>query len=414
MSGLSTAYAESFEQLARQLPEPEGQRRREQLAGFLAAGFPGPASEDWHYTDLAPLATQAFAVAARTDDATLPAALGDGYRLVYVNGHCSARHSTAAALDGRWAAADATLDEPFDGLNAAFALNGLQLRLGAGEHPKRPLAVQIQTDSDAQPTMVHQRHRIELGAHAEATVLLQFSGRGGERLSTHHVEVRLGAGARLNLHRLCEESEGSTLVTRIEARIGRDAGLRLSGTDIGGGLARHVANLVLAEPGAEVEANALYLPRAGARLDNRFQIVHAAPHCRSRLNGRGIIDERAKASFNGKVVVRPGAQKTDSEQRIANLLLSRKAEINAKPDLEIYADDVKCAHGSTVGQLDEVALAYLRSRGIPRDTARALLLRAFATEILDRIEWPALREYIEAALHLPSEMPLELEAGAEA
>ncbi len=109
-------------------------------------------------------------------------------------------------------------------------------------------------------------------------------------------------------------------------------------------------------------------------------------------------------------MVQPGAQKTDSEQRIANLLLSRKAEVNAKPDLEIYADDVKCAHGATVGQLDEVALAYLRSRGIAKDTARAMLLRAFALQILDRIEWPALRARIEAALHLPAELSLDTDA----
>lgn len=403
MSSPGAAYADSFERFARDLPEPEARQRRAQFERFAAAGFPGPTSEDWHYTDLASLTGRSFAVGS-SDEAEaelLAAALPDSYQLVYLDGRYSPRKSTAGALHGAWLGA-ASDEQPIEALNAAFATGGLQLVLGAGEHPKRPLVVLIQSGADDRPTMTHQRHRIELGANAEATVLLHFAGRGGERLATHVVDVQLGPGARLNLHRLCSEAEGATLVTRVDARLRRDARLLLSGTDVGASLARHAVNVVLAETGAEVEANALYVPKAGAHVDNQVRIVHAAPHCLSRLNGRGIIDERAKAIFTGKVVVEPGAQKTDSEQRLANLLLSKRAEVNAKPELEIYADDVKCAHGCTVGQLDEKALGYLRSRGIARDEARALLLRAFATEILDRLAWPALRTQIEASLHLPA------------
>jgi len=144
-------------------------------------------------------------------------------------------------------------------------------------------------------------------------------------------------------------------------------------------------------------------PAPGGHVDNQTRIVHAAPHCRSREQFKGIIDAKAKAIFVGKVIVQPGAQKTDSEQRVANLLLSRKAEVNAKPELEIYADDVKCAHGATVGQLDDKALEYLRSRGIAADAARALLLRAFGAEVLDQLAIPALRDRLAARMGLAVE-----------
>jgi Fe-S cluster assembly protein SufD len=145
------------------------------------------------------------------------------------------------------------------------------------------------------------------------------------------------------------------------------------------------------------------MPAAAGHTDNYTRIVHAAPHCRSRERFKGIVEARARAVFVGKVVVQPGAQKTDSEQHVANLLLSKKAEVNAKPELEIYADDVKCAHGATVGQLDDTALSYLRSRGIGAAEARALLLRAFGGEVLERIALPALRESLAQRLGLGSE-----------
>ena len=258
--------------------------------------------------------------------------------------------------------------------------------------------------------MTHQRHRITLGDHAEAIVLLQFVGAGGDRLATHVVDIELGAGASLTLYRVQDEGAGIALITDVVVRQAQNSRLKAVTVDIGSGLIRHDFRSELFQPGAENDLSGLYAPRADAHVDNHTATIHIAAQCRSRSHYRGIVDARGKAIFNGKVVVRPGAQKTDSEQRIANLLLSRKAELNAKPELEIYADDVKCAHGSTVGQLDETALAYLRSRGIPRDAARALLLRAFATEILDRIAWPALRTRIETSLQLPSEMPELMDA----
>lgn len=173
--------------------------------------------------------------------------------------------------------------------------------------------------------------------------------------------------------------------------------------DLGAGLSRHDLNVALVEQGAEVHLHGLYAPAHGAHVDNHTRIEHRAPHCISREFFRGVVNEDTRAVFNGKIYVAEGARKTDSEQRVSNLLLSPKAEVNAKPELEIYNDDVKCAHGATFGQLDEDAIYYLRARGIDREAARALLTYSFAREILDGIAHEELRQRVTTRLleHLP-------------
>ncbi|MBV8063776.1 MAG: Fe-S cluster assembly protein SufD [Nevskia sp.] len=394
------AYAEVFDRYAADLPEPQRKARRTALQRFLDAGFPTPRIEDWHYTDLAPLAGQQFSLPAVPDQGPLPDLFAEADRLVYRDGRLDRAASTAAELH-----AD-TLPEPVPvdsvtALNAAFAGGGLHLKLGRGQRRARPL--QVLVAAGAGQTMVHQRHRIELADIAQAVVVFQFTGRAGARLGTQVIDIVLAAGARLDLYRVQDEQEGATLLTRIDASLDRDSRLHAVTVDCGSGLVRHDFNVSLAGPGAEVELSGLYRPAPGAHLDNQTRIVHAAPHCRSRERFKGIVEARAKAIYVGKVVVRPGAQKTDSEQHVANLLLSKKAEVNAKPELEIYADDVKCAHGATVGQLDETALEYLRSRGIEAAVARAMLLRAFGTEVLDGIALPGLRQQLADRMGLGAE-----------
>lgn len=417
MSELASTWADRFEQWVGSHDLAEQARRRRQFQRFAATGFPGPADEAWHYTDLAAQADAGYQLAGAdavgAEGASTPiAALPGCALLVYRNGVLDRAASSAAAFDGLALAASAVAgsdddgaqdDGGIDALNAAYASDGLVCTVAAGQRAVQPLQVVLQSEAGDTPLMSHQRHRIVLGAQAEATVLLQFVGHGCTRLATHVIEVTLAAGARLHLHRLSGETAGATLLTRLDARLDRDAQLHLSGIAVGGGLGRHRADVRLEGSGAELHATSLQVPASGAHVDDLVRVVHAAPHGTSRIVARGIVDAHAKAIFNGRVVVRPGAQKTDSEQRLANLLLSRKAEVNAKPDLEIHADDVKCAHGATVGQLDAVALAYLRSRGIPQAEARALLLRAFATETLERLGWPALQALIAEQLGLPAE-----------
>lgn len=398
-------YRSQFDRIATALPPAERSLREAALARFVATGFPNKELEDWRYTDLSVLGERSFELEAAASFDPRPELLADADHLVFVNGRYDTDHSTLPATVPPPSEPRA---EGIGPLNAAFATGGAMLEVPRGSKLARPVQILL-VSSATTSAMIHQRHRIRLGESAEATVLLQFAGAGGDRLATHVVDIELAAGARLTLYRLQDEGAGMSLVTDLRVQQARDSRFEVVTVDIGSGLARHDLRSELAAPGAENDSAGLYAPRAGAHVDNHLATIHAAAHCRSRSHYRGIIDAHVKAVFNGKVIVQPGAQKTDSEQRIANLLLSRKAEVNAKPELEIYADDVKCAHGATVGQLDEKALAYLRSRGIPRDTARALLLRAFATEILDRITWPGLRARIEAALQLPSEMPEILE-----
>jgi Fe-S cluster assembly protein SufD len=398
-------YTEGFEQFAAGLPAGQRAARREQYDRFLKAGFPTPKIEEWHYTDLAPLSERRFSAVVEGGAVPTAELLADADRLVYVNGQLDLTHSTAAVRHGENPAA--AEGDSVTALNAAFATGGLCLHLARNERLPRPLQVLAVGIAGAAPAMVHQRHRIELGENAEATVLFQFLGQGAERLTTHVIEVDLAPGARLTLYRIQDEHAEATLLTRIDARLRRDSRLEAVVVDCGTGLVRHDFNVVLAEAGAEVALAGLYQPAPGGHVDNQTRIVHAAPHCRSREQFKGIIDAKAKAIFVGKVIVQPGAQKTDSEQRVANLLLSRKAEVNAKPELEIYADDVKCAHGATVGQLDDKALEYMRSRGIAADVARALLLRAFGSEVLEKIAIPALRHSLALRMGLAAEESFE-------
>jgi Fe-S cluster assembly protein SufD len=411
MNAALQSYVEPFQRAVARLPAARRQVREARLSEFLRLGFPTRKLEDWRYTDLSALAERTFEPARPAAVALEDALLPRSDRLVYVNGELDRRLSTADELSGL-VESEGSQESPrctgIEALNAAFAGPSLNLALGAAAHLARPLHLILAGAPNERPAMTHQRHRLELGEGAQAVVLVEFRGLpGSERLVTQAFEIRLAPGSRLTLYRLQDEAAGSHLITRMDAHLARDAHIEIVCLDRGHGLARHDLNIELAAPGAQAELAGFYQPGAGAHLDNHTRIVHAAPHGRSRECFKGIVAEKSRAVFNGKIVVCPGAQKTDSEQRVANLLLARGAELNAKPELEIYADDVKCAHGATVGQLDETALAYLRSRGIAEVEARALLLRAFALDILARIAWPVLRARSAALLGYP---PLAEEA----
>jgi Fe-S cluster assembly protein SufD len=333
------AYARAFAALPAAVRTPA---RAAALEAFLAHGLPDTGEEAWKYTDLAPLA--ALPVEALTPGAegvvAMPEHFGDG----------------------------------LDALNAAFAGGGLDLILAPNERHLEPIVA---------ATPGHQRHRLHLQRGAQASLLIDLSG--AAVLQTVFADIRLDEGAQLTLVRLADPAAGAHRVSRLKIALGRDASAEVVTVDLGGTLVRHDLDVELLEPGARAGLYGLYAAGAGTHVDNHTRIDHRAPQGSSRESFRGIVGARARAVFNGKIVVHPGAQKTDSEQRVANLLLAASAEVNAKPELEIYADDVKCAHGATFGQLDEQALFYLRSRGLPEPQARSLLIHAFAQEVLDRI-----------------------------
>ncbi len=396
MSEALKTYVDAFERLAPSLPEAQRKIQRQQLDRFLQLEFPTKRQEAWHYTDLSQLNGAEFGPIA--PDATVPELprLAETARMVFVNG----RHR--ANLSDEVAAHDVHLPEQAEtdavvALNAALSADGLDLQLDRGQKLSQVLHVLSYRKAGASSGMAHLRHRIALDENAEAEVILHQLG-AGDYFGTEVLDITLAPGARLKLHRMQDESPESTQLLRVDVQLERGAVLEASNLDFGGGLVRQDFNVALQGDGAEVTLNALCVADGGSHIDNQTRIEHRAPHCRSRELFRGIVGGKAHAVFDGLVVVAKGAVKTDSEQRLASLLLSPRAEINAKPELEIYNDDVRCAHGATVGQLDEKALFYLRSRGIDLLAAKSLMTRAFAHSALELIAFEPLREWVEQRL----------------
>jgi Fe-S cluster assembly protein SufD len=241
-------------------------------------------------------------------------------------------------------------------------------------------------------------HRIALRANQQATLVMHESGGDAPCLAMHNLEIELADNAALTLYRIQQPGAAAHVISRLDARVGRDARFSCVGLYAGGALARNDLNISLEAPGASAELHGVLAPAGGQHLDVHTRIDHRAPHGTSRETFRCLVPAKARAIFNGKVIVHEDAQKTDSEQHVDSLLLAPGAEVNAKPELEIYADDVKCAHGATCGQLDEDALYYLRTRGLDLASARKLLLHTFAYEVLQRIAFAPARELAERVL----------------
>jgi Fe-S cluster assembly protein SufD len=395
--------------------------RSSALARFESLGLPAARDEDWKYTSLKPLDRWDFAAGPRQPAggavpiAALPARLR-AWRIVFQDGEYAASLSDLAglpagvtleplarALETRPAEVEPELGRctPAEGhgflaLNTSLLSGGAYLRLASGVRLDRPLEI-LHLASGGTPVPVHAPRTLILAeAGSEAVILERFTGAPDVPYLTDAVtELAARAGAHVEHVRLQEEGAQAWHIGGLYQRLDRDARVVSHNFMLGGALARADLRAVLAAEGAECELNGLYLGGGRQHLDNHTQIEHEKPHGTSRERYRGVLDGRARAVFHGRIVVRPGAQKTDAQQENRNLLLSREAEVDTKPQLEIYADDVKCAHGATVGQLDPEALFYLRSRGLDTQGARALLTVAFAREVIEGLSLAPLREYIE-------------------
>jgi len=398
---------------------------------FARLGVPSKRAEDWKYTDLSRLTAvlgESWWLARpqqiMTGDIDSIDDL-DAYRLVFVAGQFQPEQSNIPAGVqllplSDFLANDADdrghclfkLDENaplFSGLlaaNTAFASDGLCACIGDGVQLDKPLYVIHVGNSTA-----HVLNGLMLGRNAEATLIEHFVGTGSDQagLSNIATYLRLGENADLKHYRLQLESDKQFHIGRVEVKQARDSRYTLHAVELGANLSRADIVVDLAEPGAACELHGLFVASGRQHIDHHTRIDHSAPHCRSRENYRTVLDGRAHAVFNGKIVVAEGAVKTDSAQSNGNLLLSKNAAIDTKPELEIYNDDVKCAHGVTVGQLDEDQLFYLKSRGLSEDEARQLLTFAFADEILTAMDISAVRRFIEhkAFAKLPNMSDLE-------
>ncbi|MGH8989706.1 MAG: Fe-S cluster assembly protein SufD [Acidimicrobiales bacterium] len=384
-------------------------------------GFPTKKDEGWRHFPLAPVREQAVAPApepSRSDpaahasservaEAVEAASLGlSGARLVFVNGRffpSLSRNaglprgvqvaSLASALDGDAEVARAAFLWPGDGpahafsaLNVARALDGALVRLPAQASISEPIELVYFADPGAAPGTFSTRSLVELGEGSSATLVEVHAGAPEARYLTNAVaRVVLGEGADLRRFHLQTESEHASHLSSVEVQQSRGSRLTTSLVALGAKVARHELRVVFGEEDADATLDALYCTSGSQHHDHPVLVEHRAPRCTSRQRYVGIVDGEGHAVFDGHVVVRPGATRTDASQSNKNLLCSERAEVDTRPRLEIFCDDVACAHGAAVGQLDHDALFYLRSRGIPFERARGILVQGFAAQALERV-----------------------------
>jgi Fe-S cluster assembly protein SufD len=402
--------------------------RADAFLRFAARGFPGPREEAWRHTNVAPIARAAFARAepGRTVPAERLRQLDfggafTGWELVFVDGRFSPALSSASTYDGvrilslrealstqgdrvrahlaRLAPPEET--DPFRTLSAALVEDGAFVELSPGVAPTAPIhLVFYSTGEAAHPSATHPRTLVVAGRGSHATVVETYAGAEGGLYFTNAVtEIVVEEGARVDHFKLQREAEGAFHVSTLAVELGRDATFSDHNVCVGGALVRQHVEARFAGPGGDCALFGLFIGDGTQHHDTHSLVDHAVPHCTSRELYKGVLGGRSRGVFHGKIVVREDAQKTNAHQSNRNLLLSRQALVNSTPALEIHADDVKCKHGSTTGQLDPQALFYLRSRGIGEAEAKGLLTYAFASDLVSRITVQPVRVALEAFLH---------------
>ena len=395
--------------------------RRDALDAALRDGLPHARSEAWKYTSLRALERRAFAPAAQTATHIDPGLLAaiPAPRLVFVNGRFDSRHSDTAGLGAgvEWRPLSQVLagnearevsflerrfertDEVFARLNAALAHDGALLRVEAGVQVAAPLHLVFIGAPGERDAAWHARHLIELRAGASLTVVEHHLATGEHgHLGNALAHVHLAADACLTHARMQDESPRATLLTRTDAVLARNAQYNRIDLELGAALSRHELNVRLEGEGAKLSANGVLLATGRRHLDTRLGIEHIARDTSCDLLWRGLGAGRSRAVFHGGIVIRAGADGSDANLSNKNLLLSDNAELDTQPVLEIHADEVKAAHGATVGQLDPTAMFYLRSRGLPEIDARRLLTAAFCREVVATVDSPALRDTLTSTL----------------
>ena len=403
--------------------EPLHERGRKLGRGQV---LPNIKVEEWKYTSLRSLEEGGF-VAAPARAETDPGLAGhftiegfECHRLVFVNGQFDAALSTADELpagvtlapfsrvaDGEAAALRQRLgslappdERLFTAINDSWVADGAYLRVEKNVRVEKPIQLVWVSTPQTKPAGIAQRLFVELEEGSEASVLEHFaSSDNGENAFTNGVtELAVGDNARLHHCRLHLEQAGALHIGTVEANLGRAAVLNSFHMALGAVLKRIDLNVRLRGEGAHCELNGVYLPRNKEVVDYHTCLEHEVPHCTSEETFRGIVSDRARAVFNGRIHIHPGAQKTSAHLHNRNLLTSDTAEVDTKPELEIYADDVQCSHGATVAQLDDRQMYYLRTRGVSEQEARVLLSFGFINEILNRIDREPLREYLRPQL----------------
>jgi Fe-S cluster assembly protein SufD len=421
-------YPEAFLELdARAGRQPAWLRelRERGFARFRDVGFPTTRVEDWRFTNVNAIAQTSFLPAPVSDQGVTSSALepfripGSAGQLVFVNGRFAPRLSRIAGLPSGVEAgslAEAIRDnrsaverhlgrylnlerDAFCALNTAFLEDGGYVHLERRTVLEAPICLLFVSLPGRVPAMAHPRTLIVAEDEAQAGIVEDYVSLGsGVFFSNSATELVVGEGAVLSHYLLEREGQQAFNISTLRSEQARSANVSSHSILLGGGLVRNNVHPVLAGEGSECLINGLFIAAQKQHMDNYMLVEHARPHCSSRQFYNGILDGHSHGVFHGRIIVHKDAQKTDAKQTNRNLLLSDDAQIDTKPQLEIYADDVKCTHGATIGQVEENALFYLRSRGIAEDAARRLLLLAFSNECLDRMKCPAVRGYLEGVI----------------
>ncbi len=423
-------YLESFSDFQNTAPGRDvgwlRKLREDAFALFYETGFPTTHDEDWRFTNVSPIARTSFELAE--DDANqvssgqlrqyaLP---GAACQLVFVNGRFARELSSFDHLPQRIGASSLadeistnpaalehhlgryldTKRDAFAALNTAFAAEGAYIYLRKGTVLEKPIHLLfVSTAADA-PIMTHPRNLIVAEEESQMAVVEDYvSLSGGVAFCNTATELVAGESAVISHYMLEREHTDAFNVSTLRIQQARSANVSTHSILLGGGLVRNNVHPVLAGEGGECLINGLFIGTGTQHLDNYMLVEHAQAHCESRQFYNGILDGKAHGVFHGRIIVHKDAQKTDAKQTNRNLLLSDDAQIDTKPQLEIYADDVKCTHGATIGQIEENALFYLRSRGIDEPAARKLLLLAFANECLDRMKEETVRTHLQGLIN---------------
>ncbi|MGH7950418.1 MAG: Fe-S cluster assembly protein SufD [Limisphaerales bacterium] len=402
--------------------------RKAGLARFAELGIPTVRHEDWRFTNLAPLAKLPFAPLFESPDdsenlAEIKTALEksvftklSGSRLVFVNGHfvekfsaigklpdgvkvtnlASALADDSAFIEKQLGNSAAIEDNSFAALNQAFFLDGGFVHVPAGKIVEEPIQFIFVSTAKNSGDTIQPRNLIVADANSRATIVESYISINNASYFTNPVtEIVAGENAALEHLKFQDEATDAFHIATIAAQLGRASNVSVHSFALGAKLSRTNIRTKLAGEGLECILNGLYLTRGEQLADHHMIVEHAQPHCASHEYFNGILDDKSKGVFHGRILVREIAQKTDAKQTNKNLLLSDDATADAKPQLEIYADDVKCTHGATIGQLNDESIFYLRARGIGRENARRMLIHAFAGEIIERVKCAPVREELD-------------------
>ena len=434
----SPPYTNAFEQIQRDHAGPAtiADLRRVAFDQFSKHGLPTTTSEEWRFTNVRPIADTKFvpaqAVELTNEELGQYSVTGslDGWpTIVFVNGHYDAALSSVAELpDGvvveslanvldsspdsmgieqcLGKGADIHSDSAaFAALNTALFRDGVFVRVAANVVVDSPIQMLFittsqSTDPDAiESPMTHPRILIVAEENSQLRLVETYAGETNTAYLTNVVtEVVAGENAAIDHYKLVREASAAYHIGHMHLRLSRSANFSSHAITLGGNIVRNDILAVLDGEGVSCTLNGLYIANGQRLVDNHTTIRHAKPHCESHELYKGILGDQAHAVFNGKIVVEIDAQKTDAKQTNKALLLSEDAQINTKPELEIFADDVKCTHGATVGQLDSEAMFYLRSRGLGLEQARSVLIHAFASDLLNRIGIPSIRAGLDELL----------------